>query len=310
MTMARVFADTLPGLDGWCQRWRERTPRWSDLHQGGFDARRYAVTVLDEAPARAFCTAHHYSSAWPAARLRYGLIDLCDRGEHAGRPGAVPVAGGTLVGVLVLGVPMHVGVLLGPFPTLEPYQESLELSRLVLLDAVAANGESWFCAHAFRLAAEVGVRGLVAFSDPVPRWRTASGHSELIMPGHCGYVYQGLGSAYLGRATPRTLTVLPDATVLTARALAKVRNGEQGHLGVAARLVGLGASPLLPAQNRAGWLRQALSEVGARQLRHGGNHRFAFALGRTRAERSRVTIAQPAHPYPKLPDQHPGWTAA
>lgn len=307
MSAARLFADTLPGLDGWCQRWRERTPRWRHLHQGGFDARRYAVTVLDEATARAFCTAHHYSSAWPAARLRYGLVDLRDCGEHVGAAGAVPVAGGTLVGVAVLGVPMHVGVLSGPFPALEPYLESLELSRLVLLDAVAANGESWFCARAFRLAAEAGVRGLIAFSDPMPRWRATTGEPVLIMPGHCGYVYQGLGSAYLGRATPRTLTMLPDATVLTARAVAKVRNAEPGHLGVVARLVRLGASPLGDGQDRAGWLRQALAEVGARQVRHRGNHRFAFALGRTRAERSRTTIAGPAYPYPKLPDPHPGW---
>jgi len=171
----------------------------------------------------------------------------------------------------------------------------------------ALRQESWFCARAFRLAAEDGVRGLVAFSDPVPRWRATVHTPELIMPGHCGFVYQSLGSAYLGRATPRTLTVLPDATVVTARALAKVRNGEQGHLGVVARLVSLGATPLLPGQERTAWLRTALQEVGARPLRHRGNHRFAFALGRTRAERSRVVIAQPAHPYPKTPDPHPGW---
>ena len=304
---ARLYADTLPGLDGWCQRWRERTPRWRHLHQGGFDARRYAVTVLDEATARAFCTAHHYSSAWPAARLRYGLIDLHGDGGHVGQLGAVSVAGGTLVGVLVLGVPMHARVLLGPFPTLEPYHESLELSRLVLLDEVPANAESWFCARVFRLAAEAGVRGLVAFSDPVARWRTSTGHHELIMPGHCGFIDQALGSAYLGRATPRTLAVLTDATVLTARSLSKVRNGEQGHLGVVSRLMRLGASPLLPDQSRGEWLTLALGEVGARPLRHRGNHRFAFALGRTRSERSRVTIALACQPYPKLPDPHPGW---
>jgi hypothetical protein len=37
---------------------------------------------------------------------------------------------------------------------------------MVLLDSVPANGESWFAARALRLAAEHGVRGVIAFSHP------------------------------------------------------------------------------------------------------------------------------------------------
>src|SRR4051794_4538061 len=84
--------------------------------------------------------------------------------EHAGRhdgtghsncgpttatPG--PHDGGALVGILALGVPMRVNVLTNVFPWLIPYQQSLELSRLVLLDAPAPNAESWFSGRAFRL---------------------------------------------------------------------------------------------------------------------------------------------------------------
>lgn len=47
----------------------------------------------------------------PAVRLSFGLID-------SARPG--PYGGGALVGVLALGVPMHVGVLTGVFPWLIP----------------------------------------------------------------------------------------------------------------------------------------------------------------------------------------------
>jgi hypothetical protein len=47
-----------------------------------------------------------------------------------------------------------------------PYEESLELNRLVLLDEVPANAETWAQARAFRLAAARGVRGIVAHSDP------------------------------------------------------------------------------------------------------------------------------------------------
>src|SRR5262245_25151347 len=110
---------------------------------------------------------------------------------------------------------MHPRVLTGPFPHLEPYHESLELARLVLLDEVPANAESWLCAEAFRRAARRGVRGLVAFCDPVPRRR----HGKLIMPGHWGCTYQSLSATYLGRGTPRSLILLPDATALPARAI-------------------------------------------------------------------------------------------
>jgi hypothetical protein len=63
---------------------------------------------------------------WPAARLRYGLLDRTD---------------GSLCGVLVLGVPMHPNVLTRPFPDLEPYVQSLELVRLVVDGGVASNGK-------------------------------------------------------------------------------------------------------------------------------------------------------------------------
>ncbi|WP_426567308.1 hypothetical protein [Streptomyces canus] len=49
-----------------------------------------------------------------------------------------------------------------------PYEESLELNRLVLLDEVPANAETWAQACAFRLAAARGVRGVVAHSAPSP----------------------------------------------------------------------------------------------------------------------------------------------
>jgi hypothetical protein len=43
-----------------------------------------------------------------------------------------------------------------------PYEESLELNRLVLLDEVPANAETWLQARAFRLAAGRGICGIVA----------------------------------------------------------------------------------------------------------------------------------------------------
>ncbi|MEQ7008388.1 hypothetical protein ABN028_19625 [Actinopolymorpha sp. B17G11] len=265
------------------QRWRDGRHGWRPASEGGFNPDRYTVSEIGEPTAAAFVRRHHYSTSWPSARLRYGLHD-----------------GPRLVGAIVLGVPMSKAVLTNPFPTLEPYVESLELSRLVLLDEVPANAESWFCASAFRLAADRGVRGVVAFSDPEPRWRRAPGKApEQIKPGHVGIVYQALNFSYLGRATRRSLVVLPDATTVPARALAKVTGGERGRDGVIRGLVARGAAEPRDGEDPAAWLRTALRTVGAIRQQHPGNHRYAIRTGRTRAERTRVAIGMASHTYPK-----------
>lgn len=270
------------------QRWMSGSPRWRRVGEA-FDPDRYEVAAIAEAPVREFIAAHHYAPTLPSTTFRFGLFD-----HAAGTP--------KLVGVATLGVPMNKAVLTKPFPHLEPYSESLDFNRLVLLDSVPANGESWFTARALRLAADAGVRGVVTFSDPVPRWRTAGARPELVKPGHVGIVYQALNFSYTGRGTPRSLVLLPDATALTARALAKVTGREQGAQGVIARLVALGApTPDETDSDQASrvWLERALRSVGARRVRHPGTHRYALRIGRTRAEKTRVVIGLPSGHYPK-----------
>ena len=206
---------------------------------------------------------------------------------------------------------MHPAVLTGPFPTLDA-GSAAELSRLVLLDEVPANAESFLLARLFRLAAAQGLRGLVAFSDPQPRVRAG----ELLMPGHVGHIYRVTEGRYLGRGTARTLTMLPDGTVLSARAMQKVRAAERGTAGVQARLVAMGARPLaeMAAECRragadltpAAWLPLALAQVGARRVRHRGNHRFAWPVG-DRGWRRRCPIGLVELPYPTGPDQVVAW---
>ncbi|WP_431976026.1 hypothetical protein [Micromonospora haikouensis] len=272
---------------GYSQRWKHRRASWRHRHDGGFDADRYGAAAIEETPAQKFVLTHHYSGAWCNAKYRYGLYDLGP---------AEP----KLVGVAVLGLPVGKRVLTKPLPDLVPYEESLELSRLVLLDEVPSNGESWFCAQAFKLARQVGVRGLVSFSDPVPRYRLLpDGRQEMVSPGHVGCVYQALGAAYTGLGAKRILRVLPDGSVVNERSKTKVRHREQGYRGVVARLVRHGATtPDDGEQDMAGWLRAALDEAGAARVRQTGCHRYVFRLG-TRAERSRVRIALASKPYPK-----------
>jgi hypothetical protein len=264
-----------------CQRWRDGAHSWRHRSEGGFDSSHYDVVETPEADARGFVVAHHYARTYPAATQRYGLY-----------------RGPSLVGVVVLGVPMQARVLTNVFPDLVPYDESLELSRLVLLDEVPANAETWFLAHAFRLAARCGVRGVVSFSDPVPR----RVEGRTVFAGHVGIVYQAKGAVFCGRSSPATKVLLRDGTVLDNRALSKVRGGEQGHAYVERRLVVAGARPPRAGRSGRDWLAQALDEAGATRLRHRGNYRYAFALGRSRDERRHVRIATLAQPYPKSLD--------
>jgi hypothetical protein len=276
------------------QRWLDKTASYRPVGEP-FARNRYEVLEISKNAAEAFTVKHHYSNTFPATRLCYGLYDA--RRSH----GRVP----ELVGVAALGVPSHPAVLTNPFPSLTPYAESLDLSRLVLLDHVPANAESWFCARAFALAAEHGIRGLVAFSDPVERWRIgAHGRPERFMPGHYGYVYQALNFSYLGTTTPRRIIVLPDGAHLPERSLSKITSGERGADGIIARLLAKGAPPLEEGSDRAQWLSAALHACGARTIRHSGKHKYAIRIGRTRAERSRTTLTRPAVlAFPKRPAQ-------
>lgn len=140
------------------------------------------------------------------------------------------------------------------------------------------------------------VRDNPRLSSHVPRWRVTGRRPELVKPGYVGIVYQALGFDALGQATPRSLILLPDATALTARALAKVTGGERGARGVIARLVAFGAPET--GADLTFWLTGALRAIGARRIRHPGNHRYALRVG-TRTQRTRTVIGLTSVPYPK-----------
>jgi hypothetical protein len=142
------------------------------------------------------------------------------------------------------------------------------------------------------------MRGVVAFADPVPR-RVAG---RLLFAGHTGHIYVAANATYLGRSTARTMTVLPSGAVLSARSAQKVRAAERGYAHVERQLVQLGATPRRPHADRAAWLAEALDAVGALRVRHGGNHRYAFRLGRTARLRGRVRIGMTAQRRPVAAD--------
>jgi len=279
----------LPGLDAgaaspWCLRWRGGVHSWRHTADGGIDPHRYVVEPIADAAAAHFIRAQHYSGTSVAARFPYGLLDRRDR---------------TLHGVAILSVPVSRAVLTNAFPTLEPYQQSLELGRFALLDECPANTETWFLARVLRLAHEAGIRGVVSFADPLPR-RTLDG--QLVLAGHVGTIYQASAHAiYTGRGTPRTLLLLPDATVLNGRALQKIRRQEVGHRYAEARLIAAGA-PHRDGQSVESWLVEALDAAHIRRVRHPGPHRYLFPLGDRRERRQLLLGYQPHDIRPKRPD--------
>lgn len=72
-----------------------------------------------------------------------------------------------------------------------PAIDGVELGRLLLLDDVPGNGESWFVAECLRRLRKAGLAGVVSFADPAPRFGK---DGTVITPGHLGTVYQALNA--------------------------------------------------------------------------------------------------------------------
>lgn len=268
---------------GWCQRTTERRQSWRHVSEGGFNQRDYTVVPLNWKTAVEFVQRHHYSGSYAMSKLRYGMVRRADD---------------QLVGVGIFGTPQSDEVLTNPLPTLDR-TTAAEWNRLVLLDEVEANAESWFGRRALRDARKQGVKAVVTFADPVPR-------PDVGMPGHAGILYQAAGFDYLDRATSGDLLVLPTGVVLTRRTVQKIRAWERGSGGVVRRFVDAGAPEPLPGECGKQYLRRAVAAVQPRIVAHPGNHRFVLRLGKPREQR-RIPYGEgfEALPYPKHPDPMP-----
>lgn len=242
------------------QRWRDRRQSLVDA-RAVFDPRDFAVDVIPDRLAKPFVVAHHYSGTYPASRLACGLFRQSKTGN-------------TLAGVAVFSTPMnnravpkHLGM---------PANDGVDLGRLVLHDDVGLNGESWFLARCFRLVKSLkAISGVLSYSDPLPR-HDQSG--QLVMPGHVGIVYQALNAAYGGRATPRKLLVGKSGRVISERAIAKIRNGEQGRDYAIRQLLDEGAPVRCPGEDIGAWLRRASEAF--RRIQHPGNHIYVWNFTR------------------------------
>lgn len=255
------------------QRWRFRRTSYRPPNEV-IDTARYEVAPLPgDLVAKQFILTHHYARSYVAARFRFGLYTH-DR----------------LVGVAVFSHPVTDAVLTNLFPG--DARESCELGRFVLLDEVPGNGESWFLARCFHHLRQTGIRGVVSYSDPVPR-TTSEGVRVHI--GHIGTCYQASNARFLGRATPRTLRLLPDGRVFHDRAAQKIRGGERGWESAAALLESYGATTAPRARlARIEWFDHWRDKL-TRRVRHAGNYKYAWGFDRA----TRRCLPR-SLPYPKF----------
>lgn len=239
-----------------CQRWRAQRASYRPVGEP-FDPRAHEVAPIhDDTTVKAFVAAHHYLVTTPPTRRRFGLY----RGAH-------------LVGVAVFSVPSQYTVL-APLPPASWKRDAAVLGRLVLLDDVESNGESWFVRRALESLRREGWSGVVTFADPVPR---AAADGREVMPGHIGGVYQALGAVYLGRSRADTLRLLPSGRALDNRAVAKIRARDRGWRYAAEQLIAEGAAE--PGADLGAWLDLELPRL-TRRVRHAGNLKYVLPLAR------------------------------
>lgn len=257
------------------QRWTEK--RESRRPPGPpFNPAGYEVAPIDTTAARTFVETHHYSGTMSPPSHRHGLFER-----------------GTLVGVAVFGVAPSMAAHRSVFGDLS-LQQGVTLGRLVLIDRVPGNGESWFVARCFALLREAGVIAVESCADPQPR---PSLDGKLTHRGHVGTVYQALNAQYVGRTNAASLRLLPDGTCWSNRAAGKVARREQGCDYAAAQLVRWGADPLREDEDALAWVRRWRGEL-TRPMRHEGNHRYLWCLDKRR--RRELLDSKPSYAYPKI----------
>lgn len=246
-----------------CQRWRNGRESYRPAREC-FDARHASVERIDTASAKAFVCEHHYAASFPASRFNAGLFVRR------------PFQSEELVGVATFSVPMSQACIPHYFPHLSA-AEGVELGRLILLDEIAANAESWFVARCFRLlkASLSDVSGVLSYADPMPRY---SKDGELVKKGHVGTVYRATNGLYRGRSRARTLLLCPDGSVANERALSKLRGGESGSDYVERQLRGMGASARACSESGRDYLDRLIASDFFRRQSHPGNYAFTWEL--------------------------------
>jgi hypothetical protein len=257
-----------------CQRFtlgrESRRPAGETIRASEYDVAPIAASV-----ARAFVAAHHYAKTSSPPAHPFGLFHR-----------------GDLAGVALFGPAPSMAAHRAVWPTLA-IDKAVTLGRLVLLEGVPGNGESWFVARCFEQLAERGIVAVESCADPQPRLKL---DGSLTHRGHLGIIYQATNGRHVGKTNPASLRLLPDGTALSNRACGKIVRREQGCEYAAGQLVAFGADPLHPDEDAQAWLRRWRATL-TRPMRHFGNYRYLWCLDR---RRRREVLTAAAQPYPKF----------
>ena len=223
--------------------------------------------------AKKFVQENHYSGTMPATRLAIGLYSKASRFVDE-----------QLVGVLAFSVPVQEAAVPAWLDGISP-RAGIEIGRLVLVDSVPANGETFMLGRAFRhlRATLPEVEGVLSYCDPVER---TDERGQVVKRGHLGTIYKAHNGRLVGRSSARTLVLSRDGRCVNERALSKIRRGEQGADYETRQLVDQGAPKRMPFEDGDAYVRRALSEGGFRRMRHPGNHVFAWRISPTCEVRS------------------------
>lgn len=246
------------------QRWRDRRTRFVP-DRTFIDPTIHSVDVIScYSEAKPFIETQHYSASFPATRLSCGLFR--NEGMQS-----------TLVGVASFSVSMNPAA--GPKNTGLSGGASVELGRLVLLDHVEANAESWFVSRAFKLLRQEKpeIEAVYAYADPFIR---KDNDGNIVLPGHVGSLYNALNSRCLGRGSSRTLQIMANGLVASERSLSKIRNGERGQDYAIRQLLKAGAPERGFAEDPRDWLARLKASGFLTSKRHPGNWIYSFPLTR------------------------------
>lgn len=274
-----------------CQRFtngrESRRPAGELITKSAFDI----APIESDAIAREFVATHHYAKHASPSAHRFGLY------HH-----------GELEGVALFGPPPSENAHAKVFPTLAD-EEAVTLGRLVLLDSVPGNAESYFIARCFELLAKPAlyhpldkhgnprrpVAAIESCADPQPRLLPDGTKTHR---GHLGIIYQATNGRYVGKTDANTMHLLPDGTCFSKRTMSKIRGNERGGAAAVAKLVSFGAESLDPNADRAERIAYVARWRAAlcTKMRHHGNHRYLWCLDRRR--RSEI-LTLPALAYPK-----------
>lgn len=265
-------------------RWRNGGNRWVSPPEV-FRPHRYRVERITETEAKDYVVRTHYAGSMPAARARYGLIH---------QPAFGPAR---LVGAVVYGIPMQAAALRRWCGV--DHQRGVELSRLVLDDSVAFNGESFLVAAAEKLLVKdlPQIEAVLSYCDPTARTDV---DGREVKRGHEGTVYKALGFRHVGRSSPRILTLDECGRVLSDRSVSKFRNGERGA-DYALRQIELASGVThTPGLTPADYLALALRSPKLRRVPHRGNYVYVRSTRRGREAIEVESRFPPALPYVRL----------